>query len=36
MINLFKKISLSIVILFSFTSLAPAETTISAEGQIYI
>ena len=33
MINLIKKISLSIVILFSITSLASAETTISAEGQ---
>ncbi|MDA8691287.1 ammonium transporter [Candidatus Pelagibacter bacterium] len=33
MINLFKKISLSIVILFSITGLASAETTISAEGQ---
>ncbi|MDC3226151.1 ammonium transporter [Candidatus Pelagibacter sp.] len=33
MINLIKKISLSIVILFSVTSLASAETTISAEGQ---
>ena len=33
MINLIKKISLSIVILFSITGLASAETTISAEGQ---
>jgi Amt family ammonium transporter len=33
MVNLIKKISLSIVILFSITSLASAETTISAEGQ---
>ncbi|MDA8613010.1 ammonium transporter [Candidatus Pelagibacter sp.] len=33
MINLIKKISLSIVILFSITCLASAETTISAEGQ---
>jgi len=33
MINLFKKILLSIVILFSITGLASAETTISAEGQ---
>ena len=33
MINLIKKISLSVVILFSITGLASAETTISAEGQ---
>ena len=33
MINLIKKISLSIVILCTITSLASAETTISAEGQ---
>ena len=33
MVNLIKKISLSIVILFSITGLASAETTISAEGQ---
>jgi Amt family ammonium transporter len=33
MINLIKKILLSIVILFSITGLASAETTISAEGQ---
>ena len=33
MINLIKKTSLSIVILFSITGLALAETTISAEGQ---
>jgi Amt family ammonium transporter len=33
MINLIKKFSLSIVILFSITGLASAETTISAEGQ---
>ncbi|MDB3995793.1 ammonium transporter [Candidatus Pelagibacter sp.] len=33
MINLIKKITLSIVILFSITGLASAETTISAEGQ---
>ncbi|MDB4858802.1 ammonium transporter [Candidatus Pelagibacter sp.] len=33
MIKLIKKISLSIVILFSITGLASAETTISAEGQ---
>ena len=33
MINLIKKISLSIVILISITGLASAETTISAEGQ---
>jgi Amt family ammonium transporter len=33
MINLIKKISSSIVILFSITGLASAETTISAEGQ---
>ena len=33
MINLFKKIALSLVIFFSITGLASAETTISAEGQ---
>ena len=33
MINLFKKITLSLVIFLSITSLASAETTISAEGQ---
>ncbi|MDB3942186.1 ammonium transporter [Candidatus Pelagibacter sp.] len=33
MINLFKKITLSFVIIFSITGLASAETTISAEGQ---
>ena len=33
MINLFKKIALSLVIFFSITCLASAETTISAEGQ---
>ncbi|MDA7824108.1 ammonium transporter [Candidatus Pelagibacter sp.] len=33
MINLFKKITLSFVIVFSITGLASAETTISAEGQ---
>ena len=33
MINLFKKITLSIGIIFSITGLASAETTISAEGQ---
>ena len=33
MINLFKKIILSFVIIFSITGLASAETTISAEGQ---
>src|SRR6056300_543561 len=33
MINLIKKISLSVVILISITGLASAETTISAEGQ---
>ena len=33
MINLFKKIILSFVIVFSITGLASAETTISAEGQ---
>ena len=33
MINLFKKIILSLVILFSITGLASADTTISAEGQ---
>ena len=33
MINLFKKITLSLVIFFSITGLASAETTISAEGQ---
>jgi Amt family ammonium transporter len=33
MINLIKKISLSIVILFGITGLASAETTISVEGQ---
>jgi Amt family ammonium transporter len=33
MINLIKKFLLSIVILFSITGLASAETTISAEGQ---
>ena len=31
--NLFKKLTISIVILFSITNLASAETTISAEGQ---
>ena len=31
--NLFKKLTLGIVILFSITNLASAETTISAEGQ---
>ena len=31
--NLFKKLTLSIVILFSITNFASAETTISAEGQ---
>ena len=31
--NLFKKLTISIVILFSITNLALAETTISAEGQ---
>ena len=33
MIKLIKKFSISLVILFSFTSFASAETTISAEGQ---
>ena len=33
MINLFKKIALSLVIFLSITGLASAETTISAEGQ---
>ena len=33
MINLIKKFSISLVILFSITSFASAETTISAEGQ---
>ena len=33
MINLFKKITLSFVIIFNITGLASAETTISAEGQ---
>ena len=33
MINLFKKIALSLVIFFSITGFASAETTISAEGQ---
>ena len=33
MINLLKKISISLVIFFSITGLASAETTISAEGQ---
>ena len=33
MINLLKKITLSLVIFFSITGLASAETTISAEGQ---
>ena len=33
MINLLKKITLSLVIFFSITCLASAETTISAEGQ---
>ena len=33
MINLFKKITLSFVMIFSITGLASAETTISAEGQ---
>jgi Amt family ammonium transporter len=33
MINLFKKITLSLVIFLSITSVASAETTISAEGQ---
>ncbi len=33
MINLFKKITLSLVIFLSITGLASAETTISAEGQ---
>ncbi|MDB4613635.1 ammonium transporter [Candidatus Pelagibacter sp.] len=33
MINLFKKITLSFVIIFCITGLASAETTISAEGQ---
>ena len=33
MINLIKKISISLVIFFSITGLASAETTISAEGQ---
>ena len=33
MINLFKKITLIFVIIFSITGLASAETTISAEGQ---
>ena len=33
MINLFKKLTLGIVILFSITNFASAETTISAEGQ---
>ena len=33
MINLFKKIALTLVIFFSITGLASAETTISAEGQ---
>ena len=33
MINFFKKITLSFVIIFSITGLASAETTISAEGQ---
>ena len=33
MINLFKKIALSLVIFFSITGSASAETTISAEGQ---
>ena len=33
MINLFKKITLSLVIFLSITSLASAETTISTEGQ---
>ena len=33
MIDLFKKLTLSIVILFSITNFASAETTISAEGQ---
>ena len=33
MINLFKKIALSLVIFFSITGLASAQTTISAEGQ---
>ena len=33
MINLFKKITLSFVIIFGITGLASAETTISAEGQ---
>ena len=33
MIDLFKKLTLGIVILFSITNFASAETTISAEGQ---
>ena len=33
MINLIKKFSLSLLVLFSITGLASAETTISAEGQ---
>ena len=33
MINLFKKLTLSFVMIFSITGLASAETTISAEGQ---
>ena len=33
MINLFKKLTLSFVIIFGITGLASAETTISAEGQ---
>ena len=33
MINHLKKISLSLIIFLSFTKLASAETTMSAEGQ---
>ena len=33
MIDLFKKLTLGIVIIFSITNFASAETTISAEGQ---
>jgi len=36
MINLIKKISLSIVILFSITGLASAETTIQLKDNIYL